>query len=149
MTALVLDDGTLVRVTGKSACGDTEINESAADVGEELTVFAYEAAGEGEDEIDRAYYSLDNETTIGGYAWAYPEHVEVIKTAGELAARRPPSLKDVRAGVASALMSMYDPIEVDGSDHDGDDAISVYGRTNDGLRVAFRVRVDQIEEADF
>lgn len=145
----IWEDGTFVRVTGKSISGDPELDSGAADIGEELTVFSYALGTDGDDPNGLPYYLLDNETTIGGYAWAYPEHVEVLKTAAQLASRRAPAMKEVRSSVASALMSMYDPIEVDETDFEGDDAVSVYGRTNDGLRVGFRVRIDQIEETDF
>jgi hypothetical protein len=149
MSAEILPEGTLVRVIGKSVSGDADIDAGSADVGNERTVYDYAKGEDGDDPNGRPYYLLDTDTTIGGESWAYPEHVEVIKTAAEIASRRPPSLKDIRDGVSGVLIGMYDPIEVDETDHSEDGVVYAYGRTNDGLRVGFRVRVDRIEETDF
>jgi hypothetical protein len=150
MSTPFLTDGALVRVTGKSVSGDAEIDAGAADVGDELTVYSYAEGKDGDDPNGLPYYLLDGESTVGGDSWAYPEHLTVVKTAAELASRRPPSLAEIQAGVSGALIGMYEPIEVDATDHgnkDGD--VVVYGRTADGLRVGFRIRIDQIEETDF
>lgn len=148
-TTTILDDGTLIRVTGKSVSGDPEMDSGAADVGDELTVYEYAPGEDGDDPNGRPYYLLDTEYSIGGSCWAYPDDVAVVKSAQELANRRPPSLGDVRDAVALALMGMHEPIDVHEADYSGAGGIDAYGRTDDGLRVAFRVRVDRIEETDF
>ncbi len=147
----IYDDGTLVRVIGKSVSGDAELDSGSSDVGDERIIYSYAGPGEGDDPNDKPYYLLDTEHTIGGAEWAYPEHVEVVKTAAELAARRPPSLAELTKEIAMSLHHGWgDVIEIDRTDpRDGTGGvIYAYGRAANGLRIAFRVRVDEIEETD-
>lgn len=146
-----LPDGTIVKVTGKSVSGDTDVDNGAADLDREYVVCFYVPAdaSTNDDPNGWGYYLLDRPgITYGGDSWSYPQHIEVVRTVEQQASRKPPSLEDVRKGVASAVISMYEPIDPSEVDYEGDHAMRVFGRTHDGLAVQFRVRVDQIEQVD-
>lgn len=145
-TKTIHPQGTLVRVTGQSVSRDPDTNDSAAKVGDELLVYGYHAADEGSGET---YYLLEEDPGLGDTVWAFPQHVKVVTTAAERAARRPPSLKDLTAAISTGLhLGSGDVVEVDETDHSEPGVILAAGRAANGLRVAFRVRVDQIEETD-
>lgn len=144
-----LPQGTRVRVTERSQCGDPMIDNEAAVPNVEYDIEIFVEGSEGDDPGGRAYYLMDSDGSAGGCYWAYPEHVTVVRTAAQQASRRPPSLSGVRAALASALHGMDRAVDVDETQHEGADAVLVIGSTDDGLRVSFRVRIDQIEEVDW
>ena len=75
--------------------------------------------------------------------------LEVIRTAAQMAARRPPTRPVIRDAVQSALTGLSaDTFECNETDRDGSVCIEVYGRTTDGLPFGFRVRVEQVWKTD-
>lgn len=150
-TAETAQPETTVRVTKKSVSGDPDIDNSAGVVGAEYDVFYFAPPGspDNDDPSGRGYYLLDTEHTFGGVHWAYPEHVEIVRTPEQKAARLLPERKALLRGVSGALCGLFDPVEVDQVDRAGKGALIAYGATDEGLRVSFRVRIDQIEEVDY
>lgn len=144
----VLTEGTRVRITARSKCGDAELDRQAGVLGFHYDVYDYAPPGQGDDPNGKPYYLLDDDYTYGGSHWAYPEHVEVVMTVEQKAARKPPSVVEIRNAVASEVIGMHRAIDADEVDYDGDDAMVVCGRTTDDLRVAFRIRIDEVEIVD-
>lgn len=145
-----ITEGARVRILERSVSGDEAIDPSAGRLAQEYDVcYVVPAGAKGNDDPSgRAYLMLDEEGSYGGSHWAYPEHVEVVMTAAAKAARKPPAATEIRNGVASALMSMYGPVEIEEADYVDDNTVYLSGRTADDLRIQFRVRIDQIEEVD-
>ncbi|MDB5716475.1 MAG: hypothetical protein JWO15_3872 [Sphingomonadales bacterium] len=142
----VLPEGTRVRVVARSACGDKDIDPGAGVVGCEYDVCTYAGPGEGDDEMGRPYYLLDDENTYGGSHWAYPEDIEVTMTLEAKRARKAPSLIDLRNAVASEVIGMYAVVEVEETDNEDDASFTAFGRTGDGLHVGFRVTISEVAE---
>lgn len=153
MATTIHPDGTLVRVTGTSDSGDAELNATVAQVDAELVVYAYVSTDDrdNDDPNGKAYYLLDKEGSLGGTDWAYPENLKAVQSAAERGARRVPSIEDLTRAVSSSLHhGSGDIVEIDETDHRdaANGVIHAYGRAANGLRIGFRVRVDQIEETD-
>lgn len=150
MATTIHPDGTLVRVTDTSDSGDAELNVTAAQVDAELVVYAYVSADDrdNDDPNGKAYYLLDKEGSLGGTDWAYPENLKAVQSAAERGARRVPSIEDLTRAVSSSLHhGSGDIVEIDHRDA-ANGVIHAYGRAANGLRIGFRVRVDQIEQTD-
>lgn len=75
-------------------------------------------------------------------------HVELAKTAEQMAARRIPTMEELRDFLGSALLDEGDTFEVTETDRDGA-GVEIAGKTHDGLRFAATIQITSIYEADF
>ena len=143
-------DGTRVKVTARSVSGDEDVDRSAGRAGSEYDVFSYAPEGVDNDDPNcKAYYLLDDEHSIGGSHWAYPEHVEVVMTPEQKVDRKLPSIKEVSLAVSGGLHRlMIEGMEFDETTVCGE-YVEAYGRTDDGLRIGVRIAVLKVWETDF
>lgn len=135
--ATVHPTGTRVRVIRSS--GD-------AREGEELTLEDYVSAEEAEDPTGVAFYWASTEQGVND-RWVEAGAIEVIQTAKEAAARRPPTREEVAEGL-NGLLTDHDVFDCDEIERDGD-TLMLYGKTPDGLRVAVELQVQSVVQVDF
>lgn len=77
------------------------------------------------------------------------EGITLVRSAADMAKRELPTVQDIRDAVSSALIGMWsDDLDVNQTDHDGEDAIECYGKAKNGLQVYFRVQISDIERVD-
>lgn len=84
------------------------------------------------------------------------DKARVVMTPEQVRARRPPSVAAIRKAVIAEVCGMdgFDAdaqmtFDTDEALLDGEDAIEVAGQTDQGLRFAFRLRIENVCEADF
>lgn len=146
-----IPEGTLVLVKARSVCGDEDIDKVAASPGDtEHMISSYCAADDPDNDDPKglAYYLLDTPGSYGGNRWAYPEHIEVAKTVGQLAAREIPTLKEVASAVSGGLHHLmgesmeFFETQVEGSD--SEPYVTGSGRTDEGLGFGVKIAVLEV-----
>ncbi len=143
-TAHPLEDGTLVRLSRELT--EDEHNWVALPHGRDrITVNDFFTAGDpDQNEIPVDFYEAHDEH---GCTVVIPANaVEVVKTAGEMAARRVPT-PELIAKELGITEGWSDAFDIDEWVRSGDE-IECYGRTSDGLPFGFRVKVVAAWETD-
>lgn len=89
-------------------------------------------------------------TEDGGSTVIVPlDAVEVVMSASAMRKRKLPTPAEIVSEIAGEVMSSYDTFEVDEVDYGSKDGtFEAYGRTHDGLGLAFQVRVVAVWETD-
>lgn len=128
--------GTLLRVTR------VDPNDEAY-VGQEFVVDDYISAEKSEDGV--AFYWGSTPPSSGNVA-VPADAVMLVKTAAQMAARKPPTPQEVIEQLD--LLGDYRTFRTTESDPDGDGSREVFGKTHDGLPFAFRITVESVWEAD-
>ena len=143
-----LPEGTQIRLS-RELTEDEKKWAAAPRYDREFTVDEFLTAGDpAHDEVPVDFY-VGNADGGSGNVCVPADAVEVVRTAAQMAARRPPTRPQLRDAVQSQLTGLStDTFECDETDRDGDFAIEVYGRTTEGLPFGFRVRVEQVWETD-
>jgi hypothetical protein len=78
-----------------------------------------------------------------------PEEIELVMRADEAAARTLPTADEIVQALDLLGAGFGDVIDVDETDHEGDGVLLAYGKADNGLRVAFKVTVSEVERTDF
>lgn len=112
--------------------------------GEVLTVEEYVSAHEAED--GKAFYWGSTDQGVND-RWFAADACELVQTAEDAAARKPPTRDEVAHGLD--LLRDHEAFDCDETEPDGDGAVMLYGKTPDGLRIAVRLVVERVEQVDF
>ena len=70
----------------------------------------------------------------------------LVMTAKDAAKRRIPTASEILD--ALSIVGMHDDFDINESDREGEDGLSCYGKTRDGLRFAFLIRVSDVGPSD-
>jgi len=98
-------------------------------------------------DIDVAFVEGSDER--GNYITVPLDAVEVVMTAGEMARRKLPTAAEIAAEVAGEILGSHDTFELDEVDYGANDGtFEAYGRTHDGLGLAFQVQISGVWETD-
>lgn len=116
--------------------------------GELIVIEDYVPADEAED--GTAYYEASTHETGNSYdVTVNVEHVELVKTAAQMGARRIPTVTELRDFLGSELLGDGEGFQVTETDRNGENGVEIAGRTDDGLRFAATIQITTIYEADF
>jgi hypothetical protein len=116
--------------------------------GVEFEIEDYATAEQAESSDGYGYYMGSNQ---GGFnnVEVREDHVELVKSREEMAARTIPTLAEVAEHIASEATGFGDDIEFDEADYSAKDGtFEIYG-SKDGLRFAACVKVLTVERTDF
>ena len=101
-------------------------------------------------------YIADDETWADGYNGNgsvevdSPADIELVMTAAGAAARKVPSAAEIANQISSDIHSGFGGVvDIDESEPDGPGMILAYGRASNGLRVAFKITISEVEETTF
>lgn len=78
-----------------------------------------------------------------------PDEIDLVMSATDAQARTAPSAEEIVRGLDLLGDGWDGVVDVDESEKDGEGSTLCYGRAKNGLRVAFRVTVSNVELADF
>lgn len=139
-----IENGTLAKITHDST-GKWEGDSYKA--GRLIEIEDYIDANEAEDGI-AFYWASSHGTGNMNDVTVDARHVEVVRTADQMTARRIPTMEELRDFLGSALLDEGDTFEVTETDRDGP-GVEIAGKTHDGLRFAATIQITSIYEADF
>ena len=139
-----LERGTLAKITHDST---KEWEGKGYKAGRLIEIEEYIDANEAEDGIAFYWASSHGTGNVNDICVA-SEHVELVKTAEQMTARRIPTMEELRDFLGSELLGDGDTFEVTETDRDGN-GVEIAGKTRDGLRFAATIQITSIYEADF
>lgn len=140
-----LESGTLAKITHDST---SEWEGGGYKAGRLIEIEDFVSAEEAEDGI-AFYWASSHGTGNMNDVCVSAEHVEVVKTANQMNARRIPTMEELRDFLGSALLDSGDTFEITETDRDGLGGVEIAGKTHDGLRFAATIQITSIYEADF
>lgn len=79
----------------------------------------------------------------------YGEDLELVMTAEQASSRRIPTPREILKGLDILGSSWGDQFDLNESNIEDDNTLEVYGKTNDGLRFAFNIKVYNVTPSDF
>jgi hypothetical protein len=116
--------------------------------GIEFEVEEYATAEEAESEDGFGYY-MGNRNGGFNNVEVREDHVALVRSAQEMAARQVPTLAEVAECIASEMMGFND-LNIDEADYSSQNGyLELYGKTDEGLRFAVAVKVLDVQETDF
>lgn len=139
-----LPRGTLVRTT-RDLLGPDAFDHVNRSKGFEFEVEDFVSAKEANRDV--AFYWGNQGGGMNNVA-VQADAVEVVRTAEEQAARRPPDMPALRRMLGSALLDDGDGFKITETNYDGDDAMELYGRTSKDLPFGVRVRIVDVWVTD-
>lgn len=140
----ILESGALAKITNDST---KEWEGASYKAGRLIEIEDFVSAEEAEDGI-AFYWASSHGTGNMNDICVAAEHLEVVKTAEQMSARRIPTMEELRDFLGSALLGNGDTFDITETDRDGA-GVEIAGKTRDGLRFAATIQITTIYEADF
>jgi len=140
-----LRDGDLAVITKavKDENGVIEYGE-----GQEFVIDGYVTAEEAGQE-QGYYYGSTLNTGNSGDVEVDEEFVSLKKPASELAARRIPTVSELRGFLGGAMLDEDDKLSITETSPDGENSVEIFGRTTEGLPFVATIQITSISPADF
>jgi hypothetical protein len=135
----ILPYGSLARITRKTRLGEDSFRE-----GTKVEIEDYVDAEDAEDNIPFYWVMHQDSNRV-----VRASDVELAKSPEEMRARTIPTKKDIVRFLASTIVDDAATFEIDETQIENEGKLEVYGKTHDGLRFSFELKIKNIQQTDF